>query len=339
MYRHLQAGIYIAPLCEGMAILTMHDDQYFLLNEAQARALLHLLGVGTEMNVDAATVSQWTGAFERQGLLRAGTFDAPDAVAAEAAARKVAPLAGFTGWRLDPDDIGPGLPLWLIARAWWAVRQSHRITARTRMPGLMRWLYGAPHTNLSYRIQSNRRADAAAAFAGSDIHARATPTALTDDGSAPASASQELFGASARKSAPDVSLHAITRARIAQSVCALNRACLLYPRRTKCLEWSAALVHLCQRRGVDVDLVIGVSGGPFSAHAWVEHDGMVMGDDAERRRQFAVIVDGRMWRNITPRPGDTAIARRNPPGAGAMDTARRGDTPRDRTRDASPAGA
>lgn len=304
MYRHLQAGVYIAPLCEGMALLTMHDDQYFLLNETQARALMTLLGgVPADAAGDHAALIQWTTAFEKQGLLRPGTYEQADPMALDAASRSVAPLTGFTGWRLNPEDLGPGLPLWLIARAWWAIRQSHRITARTRMPGLLRWLYGATRARrpLARPSPSATPTGAALATAGEAAFEDAARSAMSPAESA-SLRDRAAVGASSAFSA-----RLAERARIAQSISALNRACLFYPRRTKCLEWSAALVHLCQRRGVEVDLVIGVSGGPFSAHAWVEHDGAVVGDDIDRRRQFAVIVDGQSWRCG---PRDAGAARR-----------------------------
>ncbi len=305
MYRHLQAGVYIAPLCAGMAVLTMQDDQYFLLNEEQSGALMRLLGgiapvddivdktSHADSADDAAMLARWTSAFEKQGLLRPDTYATPDSKAVAAAARKVAPLAGFTGWRLNPEDVGTGHSFWLIARAWLAVRRSHRITARTRMPGLLQWLYqtSRPSRSLSERHKGTDAIDVARsttgdpAFLDVDVDTAGAPRNVT-------AADRDTHGAS-------VAFHTrcAARAVVAETIGALNRACLFYPKRTKCLEWSAALVYLCQRRGIDVDLVIGVSGGPFSAHAWVEFEGVVVGDDLDRRRQFAVIVDGRQWRH------------------------------------------
>jgi len=306
-----------------MALLTMHDDQYFLLNDMQARALMTLLGgvahdegangdargrpsvdagdaadaVEADADIaavaarDRADLTPWTAAFEKQGLLRPGTYDQPDPIALDAATRHVAPLTGFTGWRLNPEDLGPGLPLWLIARAWWAIRQSHRITARTRMPGLLRWLYGATRARRTIATPQPSAAQTDAAFATAGETASVGAASAAFSPTSIGSPDRTAFSASSEFSA-----RLAERARIAQSISALNRACLFYPRRTKCLEWSAALVRLCQQRGVEVDLVIGVSGGPFSAHAWVEHDGVVVGDDLDRRRQFAVIVDGQSWR-------------------------------------------
>lgn len=69
----------------------------------------------------------------------------------------------------------------------------------------------------------------------------------------------------------------------------VNGACLLYKKKTKCLEWSAALVVLGFEYGFDLTLVIGVQNRPFYAHAWVELDGEIIGDDPRLPEQLAVI--------------------------------------------------
>ena len=69
----------------------------------------------------------------------------------------------------------------------------------------------------------------------------------------------------------------------------LNMACLLYKKKTKCLEWACALILIGARYQYDMTLVIGVQNRPFYAHAWVEFAGQVIGDDPERRRQLAII--------------------------------------------------
>lgn len=50
-------------------------------------------------------------------------------------------------------------------------------------------------------------------------------------------------------------------------------AAAFYPGRAQCLEQSLALFLLLRRRGVPVDLRIGVQPFPFVAHAWIEHEG------------------------------------------------------------------
>ncbi|MGY2491956.1 lasso peptide biosynthesis B2 protein [Cupriavidus sp. CP313] len=71
----------------------------------------------------------------------------------------------------------------------------------------------------------------------------------------------------------------------------LNAACMLYPRKTKCLEWAGALLLLGFRYGFDLRLVMGVQNRPFYAHAWVEHEGRIIGDEPSLRNQLAVILE------------------------------------------------
>ena len=72
---------------------------------------------------------------------------------------------------------------------------------------------------------------------------------------------------------------------------ALNWACLLYPKQTKCLEWSAALTLLCARAGLLSKLIVGVQSFPFYAHAWSETDGVIIGDSSLRREELSVILE------------------------------------------------
>lgn len=46
------------------------------------------------------------------------------------------------------------------------------------------------------------------------------------------------------------------------------------PARSRCLMQSLVLTLLLARRGRESTLVIGVTSGVFSAHAWVERDGV-----------------------------------------------------------------
>lgn len=76
---------------------------------------------------------------------------------------------------------------------------------------------------------------------------------------------------------------------IERLVGSLNGACMLYARKTKCLEWSVALVVLGFEYGFDLSLVIGVQNRPFYAHAWVEFGGEIVGDDPRLRGALAEI--------------------------------------------------
>lgn len=58
----------------------------------------------------------------------------------------------------------------------------------------------------------------------------------------------------------------------------------------RCLMKSIALYRLLIREGITAELVIGVRLAPFSAHCWVQKDGMVLNDRFERVRLFTPIV-------------------------------------------------
>lgn len=80
----------------------------------------------------------------------------------------------------------------------------------------------------------------------------------------------------------------LERAVRAASV-ALERAVRRAPLRPSCLVRSLALADLLERRGVPGGLIrIGVRRhrGTLDAHAWVELDGRVVGDDPRRVRRF-----------------------------------------------------
>ena len=86
---------------------------------------------------------------------------------------------------------------------------------------------------------------------------------------------------------PDaVGLEAVVR----RAALALDRAVRRGPIRPSCLVRALALADLLARRGVPDGLVrIGVRRGDgrvIDAHAWVELDGRVVGDDARRVRRF-----------------------------------------------------
>lgn len=71
----------------------------------------------------------------------------------------------------------------------------------------------------------------------------------------------------------------------------VNKACLIYPSRTKCLEWAATFVLLALKRGWKCNLEVGVQNYPFMAHAWVECDGQVVMDSQELREGLGIILN------------------------------------------------
>jgi hypothetical protein len=71
----------------------------------------------------------------------------------------------------------------------------------------------------------------------------------------------------------------------------VNKACLIYPTRTKCLEWALTFVLLALKRKWKCNLEIGVQNYPFFAHAWVECDGKVVMDSQDLREGLAIILN------------------------------------------------
>ncbi|ASG19158.1 lasso peptide biosynthesis B2 protein [Salmonella enterica] len=69
----------------------------------------------------------------------------------------------------------------------------------------------------------------------------------------------------------------------------LNAATLLYPFKTKCLEWSFALFYHIIQYGYQPVLKIGVQNRPFYSHAWIELDGKIIGDINDLSERMVVI--------------------------------------------------
>lgn len=62
--------------------------------------------------------------------------------------------------------------------------------------------------------------------------------------------------------------------------------------RTTCLPRSMVLCHLLRRDGIPAEMRLGVSkseGGAFSAHAWVELDGLPLAESTKVRERYAVL--------------------------------------------------
>jgi len=64
--------------------------------------------------------------------------------------------------------------------------------------------------------------------------------------------------------------------------------------RANCLKRALILAKLLHLRGIEHELKLGAkcSDDDFSAHAWVEFDGVVLNDDPEVREKFAVLEPG-----------------------------------------------
>lgn len=78
----------------------------------------------------------------------------------------------------------------------------------------------------------------------------------------------------------------------------VNKACLLYPSRTKCLEWAMTFVLMALKCKWKCNLEIGVQNYPFFAHAWVECDGKVVMDSQDLRLGLGIILNEPFRRTI-----------------------------------------
>ncbi len=70
----------------------------------------------------------------------------------------------------------------------------------------------------------------------------------------------------------------------------VNSACMLFPKKTKCLEWDHTVVLRALKQNWEFNLVVGVQNYPFSAHAWAECNDQVIGDMQELRMNMARIL-------------------------------------------------
>lgn len=61
------------------------------------------------------------------------------------------------------------------------------------------------------------------------------------------------------------------RPLLGETVRRVSIAAAFYPRRALCLEQSLLLFILLRRRGIPVELRLGVQPFPFVAHAWIEY--------------------------------------------------------------------
>ncbi|NML12184.1 lasso peptide biosynthesis B2 protein [Sphingobium sp. AR-3-1] len=63
-----------------------------------------------------------------------------------------------------------------------------------------------------------------------------------------------------------------------------------FPTDDRCLSISTALMMAMLDRDIPATLVIGVRTAPFSAHCWVQLDGLLVNDDLETARSFSPIL-------------------------------------------------
>ena len=89
----------------------------------------------------------------------------------------------------------------------------------------------------------------------------------------------------------DTGTHRISEAAIQQTLHNILIATAFYPGRSKCLEQALAGFILLRRRGVAVQLRLGVQPYPFYAHAWLELDGAPVTESPEVVATFALMPD------------------------------------------------
>ena len=76
-----------------------------------------------------------------------------------------------------------------------------------------------------------------------------------------------------------------------ESVCySIDVICAFYPKQVLCLQRSAAAALILKRNGWKAEMVIGVQLLPFTSHAWVEIDGVVVNDKPYMREMYSVMV-------------------------------------------------
>jgi hypothetical protein len=71
----------------------------------------------------------------------------------------------------------------------------------------------------------------------------------------------------------------------------INQACLIYPSRTKCLEWAITFVLFALKLCWKCNLEIGVQNYPFMAHAWVECNNKIVTDVQDLREKMSIILN------------------------------------------------
>jgi hypothetical protein len=70
-----------------------------------------------------------------------------------------------------------------------------------------------------------------------------------------------------------------------------SAAAAVLPMRVRCLEQSVALFTVARRRGIDVQLRVGVQPYGFVAHAWIEYRGQPIFEPGEMLRQITRLPD------------------------------------------------
>jgi hypothetical protein len=70
---------------------------------------------------------------------------------------------------------------------------------------------------------------------------------------------------------------------------AVDRACVYYPKRALCLQRSVVATCLLRQLGISAQMVIGCRKLPFSSHAWVEVENIVVNDHKNVQTYFKIL--------------------------------------------------
>lgn len=73
-------------------------------------------------------------------------------------------------------------------------------------------------------------------------------------------------------------------------VSAFDQTALILGRTNRCLVRSLAMFSVLRGHGVTAALVVGVRSDPFSAHAWVQYDDIVLNDSVDQINNYAPIL-------------------------------------------------
>jgi hypothetical protein len=71
--------------------------------------------------------------------------------------------------------------------------------------------------------------------------------------------------------------------------CAINDACIWYPKRVLCLQRSAITTCLLRNCGIPAKMVMGAQSLPFKAHAWAEVNDQPINERNDVQKIYAIL--------------------------------------------------
>lgn len=85
-----------------------------------------------------------------------------------------------------------------------------------------------------------------------------------------------------------VAAPATERDEVDRVCCAINDACVWYPKRVLCLQRSVVTTCLLRNRGIPAKMVMGAQSLPFKAHAWAEVNDRPINERNDVRKIYAI---------------------------------------------------